>query len=361
MFISTGTTRRKCGQIFFLSDDNFSLICEFCGDDFLTFEDFRPHVTEHFPKSPLNIKLENSISCGSDNESDPLTIHKDFKGILKEETPTAECIVFAGAPGPSRLYDNQYTEAIAYNQQIDEVQSERSWVHPTRSNENNEEITEIKVKQEIFTINTIEDQPDEIFGYSEPKNVHLNPVVRRETIFKCNFCSKTLMGSKARKDHENTHTSKRPYECTMCPRTFSIYTALLSHTRYHKNDMRFKCSMCEERFDRKYSVDNHIREVHLPDSDPRRYFPCKVCDSKFKSYSQLSWHRQTLHRENTELLTCDYCQKQTTRKIYMVLHMKVHADRKIFKCQYCNKKFSTSGGKWRHEKKKRCKFRKNLK
>lgn len=306
-----------------MSDENFALICEFCGNVFCTFEDFRSHVMEHFPQTtPNNVKRENSISVGSDY--DPIDMHNnDFKGILHREVADTG------------------------------------------------DISEIQIKQEVFTITNVADRTDfaETFSLrqandtessnSRPNNtsdVASKALAGRKIDFKCSFCGKILKGCKERDDHENTHTGNRPYVCAMCPRTFSLYTALLSHTRCHKTDMRFKCSMCDEKFARKYSVDNHTREVHLPDTDPRRYFPCKACDAKFKSYSQLSWHRQTLHRTNSELFTCDYCQKQTTRKLYMVLHMKVHTDRKIFKCKYCDKKFSTNGGKWRHEKKKRCKM-----
>lgn len=72
---NTQASRIKCGNIFILSDDNFSLICELCEHDFYSFEDFRLHIKEHFPKSITNIKTEDPIHIDIDFESITPDLH----------------------------------------------------------------------------------------------------------------------------------------------------------------------------------------------------------------------------------------------------------------------------------------------
>lgn len=47
--------KRKCGQIFILSHGKFSFVCEICGNDYFSLDDFGLHITGHFPKSLMNI------------------------------------------------------------------------------------------------------------------------------------------------------------------------------------------------------------------------------------------------------------------------------------------------------------------
>lgn len=51
-----------CGQLI-LSNNKFSLVCEFCLRDFFTLglEGFVAHINEHLPESSINIKNEDSI------------------------------------------------------------------------------------------------------------------------------------------------------------------------------------------------------------------------------------------------------------------------------------------------------------
>lgn len=152
MFENTEFSRIKCGNIFILSDDNFSLVCEFCEHDFYSFEEFRLHIKEHFPKSIPNSKTEHPISCAngfesitpdihygitsnstdnehfpetaaeikiedSDCESIPPEIHDemvDFKDIINCDTSSESVIEDFGS---SRLNDNQFTDEIIQNKQ----------------------------------------------------------------------------------------------------------------------------------------------------------------------------------------------------------------------------------------------------
>lgn len=169
--------------------------------------------------------------------------------------------------------------------------------------------------------------------------------------FDCSFCGKTLKCTRDRDEHENTHTGKRPHQCPICPKSFTSSSSLRRHDRVHKDDRRHECQVCKKRFIIKSKLDKHIRANHLPDTDPRRYFPCQLCDAKLESYSLLDLHRRREHRNHALIFTCDYCQKQYRRKDSIVEHMRIHSGQKPMKCNYCPSKFMLQNSKTKHERK----------
>lgn len=79
----------ECGKILIWPNDNFSLICKCCGDDFRLLEDFRVHyITTHFPKPPLFIKCEDAVRYDNDCESFPLD--EDIKYDLADSVYFSE-------------------------------------------------------------------------------------------------------------------------------------------------------------------------------------------------------------------------------------------------------------------------------
>lgn len=331
MVEKTEVVRIKCGQIFILSKDNFSLICEFCVQDFYTFEDFRVHLHEHFPQVPMNIKQEDSISYGSDYMSIPPEIEDDVKVNLtclqnttESQSIPVECVLLTENHGLSNINDNQ-----VYQQAIKIEPGEENQVQSTSGIEN-KITTKKKVKKVVQST--------------------IDPTKSKKKGYECSFCGKMCRDKRQCYDHENTHTGKRPYECHICTKSFASRSALYGHIRFHTDDRRQECPSCEKRFLNKTLLDNHTRENHLPDSDPRRYFPCQLCDRKLKSYAQMKRHGLT-HRENTVMLICDYCQKTCKIKTDLIRHMLIHSGKKPYKCNYCQKTFAQSSNKNRHERK----------
>lgn len=82
--------------------------------------------------------------------------------------------------------------------------------------------------------------------------------------------------------------------------------------------------ICEKKYVGNFLLDNHMRERHLPNSDPRRYFPCRLCNVKLKSYNQFKRRSKKSPKKKTLLdniirhmgahspirPTCNYCQKE---------------------------------------------------
>lgn len=171
---------------------------------------------------------------------------------------------------------------------------------------------------------------------------------QRDLKFQCKFCPRKTETQKQLNDHENIHSGKRPHQCRVCNKSFASRNTLLSHVKMHADEKRYECSVCEKKFAKNAELEHHTREKHLPDTDPRRYFPCLLCEVKLKSYCQYKTHMRK-HRAVPVTFTCGLCQKQFKRRDIMTQHMKVHSAIRPT-CNYCQKSFGYTSSKNKHEK-----------
>ena len=78
----------------------------------------------------------------------------------------------------------------------------------------------------------------------------------------------------------------------------------------------------------------HMKNVHL-----EKYVPCEVCDKTFKSVSLKINHVNNVHGLMTSCLICELTYSSNA---YLRAHIrKVHNKQKLFKCEYCDKQFTT--------------------
>lgn len=318
---------KKCGEIFILPYDDFSLICYFCGVPFVAFEDFRNHMKEHFSKMPslkhikredssedgdftdkiwiesttTHIKNEDSISYGNECEPNPLEIPDDvkvnFSGILKNEAitqpTTAECVLLP-----------EQSESLTLDV-----------IYKTKRN--------------------------------GPKRIR-----HRKRNYKCSFCCKIFIGNRDLKRHENIHTGKRPHICHLCSRTFNRADHLSNHIKaLHTKERKHECLVCKKAFVTKSKLNEHTRAKHFSSADPPRYFSCQQCNQKFDTKCKLNYHKTRIHKQNSAKFVCNYCQQEFPHRHNIVKHMQLHAGTKNFECQHCNRKFAQAHGKWNHEQK----------
>lgn len=355
--MQSAVTRIKCGQIYILSNNEFSLICKFCGNDFFTLDDLRAHLNEHFPNIPTVIKKEESTGyCGESIPHETHNITYDFKAIINDETAsesTNQCEEIQ--PNPVCAHPANTGTENEYTTETAEKKVEHSIRYPKRLRKGME-----KPREEPMPNLQMENKGKKGSGELNIKShsiaarvVHKvlikqrDPDKSKENIqFQCNFCSKTFNSNINRKEHENTHTGNRPYKCKICSRPFAARRNVSAHERRHKAHRPHQCKVCKKTYTEKRLLDEHAR-AHLPDTDPHRFFPCKMCDVKLKSKPSLLYHIRTIHhRTNFE---CDYCQRQFKRKDVLSQHMIVHFDLKPYKCNSCARTFNDQSAKRRHE------------
>ena len=179
---------------------------------------------------------------------------------------------------------------------------------------------------------------------------------------KCPFCDKDY--EKSEKKLLRAHISRvheKRITCDICDKKFSYSRDLKSHaSKIHslplntenllKNDVHegekiFKCSSCDKFFDKSVKLRQHVRNVH----EKIKKIPCKICNKKFDSPSDLDRHtqyRKCLIAPNVAALhKCEHCGKIFGISKNLQRHiLATHVDdsKKEFKCKIdnCQKSFS---------------------
>lgn len=327
----TKCSKIKCGKI--LRGDNFSLICEFCSDEFVTLVELRVHLDEHFPVTSTEEEggsNKKEPSCSSDCE----IISSDDEG--SQSTTSEGPPNFAGFSLSS--LDDYNTSALTRNREQSKMSDHGNTSKPKEKDDSNESYSyplgkRMRNSLPLVINSNLKDSDD-------PKNL---PVPQRKMLFDCSYCSETFEHEKNRNEHENTHTGRLP-QCQKCFQTFDEIKHLTTHQKEHKND--FQCSVCKKQFNKKSLLSYHIRANHLPDGDPQRFFPCLLCGLKLKSHGFLLRHMQS---HSTEIYTCDYCRKQFKRKEYIVQHLRTHSGIKKYNCKYCDRPCLNGSNNRSHE------------
>lgn len=264
--------RIKCGQVFILSNNSFALTCEFCGDDFNAFEAFRSHIKEHFPDSEDEICISSDSDCELVTPDIPEVQDVQLPSTLQNDdacgsqTTVAESLLIEREWVPSSS-DNELSDGSSESEQSVRNQRrrkrpKRTRIIPSSSNGN-------------CNISEADFEDGSQLGTMQPS---YRPDIR------------TKVASNGLVDESDS--IKKRLKCRKCSNDFIDEKSLNKHFRLvHLKDLRHPCSICDKRFFYPYLRDNHIRENHLPDSDPRRYFECKQCDGKFKSYYSSRLHK----------------------------------------------------------------------
>ncbi|EAT39331.1 AAEL008867-PA [Aedes aegypti] len=75
--------------------------------------------------------------------------------------------------------------------------------------------------------------------------------------FQCGYCGVRIARLRDFRDHENTHTGKRPYECDICKMRFMAASTYYGHKATHKGEKKFACETCGRQFSRREHMVSH--------------------------------------------------------------------------------------------------------
>uniref|UniRef100_A0A336N6E3 CSON007547 protein n=1 Tax=Culicoides sonorensis TaxID=179676 RepID=A0A336N6E3_CULSO len=154
--------------------------------------------------------------------------------------------------------------------------------------------------------------------------------------FRCPDCNKMLTCPKILQYHRQNHLpeNQRPLACKQCPRRFSYNSALIAHSITHlPEDQRnsHSCSECGKTYCSSGRLTSHINLAHSKNGEE---FICHLCQKKFTSKGNLSYHLTT-HQPNLHSMQCKVCLKWLKNKICLRKHMIQHSEKK-FKCHLCS-------------------------
>ncbi|PSN50914.1 hypothetical protein C0J52_05366 [Blattella germanica] len=185
--------------------------------------------------------------------------------------------------------------------------------------------------------------------------------------FHCPHCDRKFSSKYGLANHMNLHLpeDERPYKCQHCNKGFGAKHAMTKHERTHLPDeerLSYVCDICGKRFGYASTLDGHQRHVHQNE----RPFVCHVCAKTFPIKGALTYHLTThevqdrvqcsqcgiwlknekilrIHKKchEGELFACPHCDKVSSTRNNLRMHMKRHSDARPHSCPLCSRAFKT--------------------
>ena len=215
-----------------------------------------------------------------------------------------------------------------------------------------------------------------------------------EKPYTCTECGKGLVTKREWEDHMRRHSGERPFECDRCGKFYMNKSGLRNHkvkhkiedgtlsadkaikpklitinceecgqffnrkdkyTRHmirHKGVKDFQCDQCDKDFILAASLAHHIEVVH--EGKKETPFDCEQCGKLFMNKSGLRNHvtkhgikdgtlsEERLKKIEAKKIFCDLCGKKFYQPSHLARHMKGHRGIKDFKCDQCEKAFTSA-------------------
>ncbi|XP_066993138.2 uncharacterized protein [Anabrus simplex] len=147
----------------------------------------------------------------------------------------------------------------------------------------------------------------------------------------CDICEKAFKSSAQLIKHKWIHAEKKDYVCDICGFATVYKDSLHVHRKRHVKDFRYKCEVCGRGF-----YYNHELRSHALNHIVGQAYQCNICGKAFRQPSTLSFHINSVHKK-VESFKCDHCEKTFSTKRSLVSHLRNHERRKHFLCDICGK------------------------
>ncbi|XP_063586762.1 uncharacterized protein LOC134764135 [Penaeus indicus] len=151
--------------------------------------------------------------------------------------------------------------------------------------------------------------------------------------------------------HYRTHEQgdQKNFTCQFCKSTFFMKSSKDRHERKHKGKKIYRCSQCQQVFNKAYILNRHRREVHAV----KRPFKCDECDKDFTTSRNLQNHVGVhLAEKHHKCTHCDHTCHTASGLRTHIMEVHMGSRGRSFSCQECGEKFAKQYGLKRHMERK---------
>ena len=175
---------------------------------------------------------------------------------------------------------------------------------------------------------------------------------------KCKICSKIFVSPGALRRHIVSVHEQVKHNCEVCFKSFTqMYYLKLHHSKEHPEEelIYHNCNTCGKEFYSTSALAAHVQRIHgnikfentseefneiNEDGCNKSKFKCEFCNKDFSSYNGLNQHIKSAHEGIRH--KCELCTKSFSQMYQLKLHhKKEHPDEELIyhNCNICGKEF----------------------
>ncbi|XP_041988830.1 zinc finger protein 62 homolog isoform X4 [Aricia agestis] len=170
-----------------------------------------------------------------------------------------------------------------------------------------------------------------------PLLYHTNKDHKGASAILCDVCGQNFKDAYLLRLHVKAVHENSGLLCPECGEKFESRSKLKTHQKnQHDLDKKFKCSLCAETFQSHYKRSRHMVTEHKN----RQEIKCLYCPKTFVFRSMMMTHLRDTHLKVRNHV-CSVCGWKAFNSNRLKNHMYKHSGEKNFKCDGCDKAFTT--------------------
>lgn len=385
------SNRIKMGEVYKIQNDQYSLVCIHCSDEFQYFSEFALHVEDHLKNmiasdnGTVQIKEEDELhitdehhaeeiesniiadepqsnNAGNNKEKD--AVEKTIDSV--EETEQFDDNHFDDYTDEEESFDppNLKNNSIKQKEEepinVDALQKKsikRKKKEPKHTDIHmsqllaeigtNKDANRVEYKRFInevstfiFAMDLIDTQEAHLLAKFSLSNFKYE---KSGDVFLCPVCKVTFEKNYCVRQHIFSHASEKCFRCCLCSKRFPSRISLQSHMRYKhiSKSIAFECFICHKEFPKNQLLKKHIRSHN----DHEKSIKCSKCHRKFKELRQYQRHKVT----HARLYECHLCKKNYRSYGVIRKHFDLHTKPKaISLCTICGRQFNCKSALTNH-------------
>ncbi|XP_058828723.1 zinc finger protein 62 homolog [Topomyia yanbarensis] len=358
--------RRKIDKIFyfpiFRSPQIPSLVCLNCKQLVFEFYEYAENVQKN------QQSLCNLLTHEVDDHA------TELDACIKKELPETEWVAVDNMSDGTLCVDEEFELKEELEVEVGEAEIDHDIASTSETLQNKSVSGKEEASPRRYTLRKKRPRAS-----SEMTNSLIDKMVLKHHKLSCDLCSIPLKDFVEMRKHFVSVHKEEPYLMCCDKKLYKKYR-MVQHLQLHLNPDAFRCEICMRSYSSKKVLREHMKEVCLPRESQREQsidevkvkpveiekkaekpaepdaevlvlqhhkLACDLCSVPLKDFKEQRKHYVSVHNEEP-YLNC--CKKKFYRKFRMVQHLQLHLDPDAFRCDICNKSYSSKRVLREHQK-----------